>query len=179
MAGNDPRDGYEAHDWVAQLVEEPTRVEPSADLRGRLLASVSRDRRFEGFVARAAELFDLSLDASRALLARVADVAGSAWVDGPPGVRLFHFESGPALPGAHSGLVHLAPGARFPEHRHVGAERAFVIQGILVEENGETWAPGDVALRAAESRHALRCGGSEPVVFVAAVLGGIDVEPVG
>ena len=177
MANDRFREERYLADVVDVVAEDAPRIDPSEALRARLVATLSAETRFAGFVERVARLFDLSLDASRALLARIEEVAGPAWVDGPPGVRLLHFTSGPTLAGAHSGLVHISPGARFPDHLHVGDERVLVLQGVLVEDGNETWFPGDLALRPAGSRHALRCGGLEPVVFIAAVIGGIDAAP--
>jgi|JI10StandDraft_1071094.scaffolds.fasta_scaffold550772_2 mannose-6-phosphate isomerase-like protein (cupin superfamily) len=176
MAGKEPEEETFGPDLLGLLESSDPAMAPSAGLRGRLLATIGPERRFEGFVQRAAELFDLPAERIREVFERVASVSGSPWVDGPSGVRLYHFDMGPALAGAHSGLVYIPTGGSFPEHGHVGDEIAFVLQGRLVEVDGDSWAAGDVALRPAGSRHALRCGGNEPVVFVAAVMGGIDIE---
>ncbi len=33
-------------------------------------------------------------------------------------------------------LTRMAPGARLPEHRHVGVEQSFVLEGTLVDDDG-------------------------------------------
>lgn len=176
MAGRRLDDGMLESDLLGSLEQSEPTMAPSPGLRQRLLETIGPERRFEGFVDRIAALFDLPAARVREVTARVSAVSEAPWVDGPTGVRLYHFDVGPALAGAHSGLVYIPCGGSFPEHGHVGDEIAFVLQGHLVEENGESWVAGDLAFRPAGSRHALRCGGNEPVVFVAAVMGGIDLE---
>lgn len=175
MAGRRFDEGMIESDLFGSLEPSEPVMAPSSALRHRLFATIDRERRFEGFVDRIAALFDLRPARVRELIARVSAVSEAPWVDGPNGVRLFHFDVGPALAGAHSGLVYIPGGGSFPEHGHVGDEIAFVLQGHLVEEDGESWVAGDLAFRPAGSRHALRCGGNEPVVFAAAVVGGIDI----
>lgn len=177
MPARDPRGDPILRDLFEVLAQEQTPMQPSSGLRARLLESVAVESRYEGFVPRVARLLDLSLEASRELLAKIAAVASEPWVDGAPGVRLMHFSAGPALAGAHCGLVHIAAGASFPQHRHVGGEIAIILQGVLIESSGERWAPGDLVARPADSRHSLRNGGSDPLIFVAVVIGGIELGP--
>lgn len=39
--------------------------------------------------------------------------------------------------GRQTVLVRMAPGARLPEHRHRGVEQSFVLEGTLVDDEGE------------------------------------------
>jgi hypothetical protein len=95
---------------------------PSPAVRDRLLASV--DTRFERFVARMSELFDVAADRARELF-RLID-RKDAWEPGPtPGSWLIHFTAGPALAGADTGFVRLAPGERFAWHRHTATSRTW------------------------------------------------------
>lgn len=36
----------------------------------------------------------------------------------------------------YTALFKMEPGARLPQHRHVGVEQTFVLEGSLVDENG-------------------------------------------
>jgi len=38
--------------------------------------------------------------------------------------------------GRRTMLVRMAPGSRLPDHRHVGVEQSFVLEGTLVDEDG-------------------------------------------
>lgn len=42
--------------------------------------------------------------------------------------------------GRQTVLVRMAPGARLPEHRHRGTEQSFVLEGTLVDDDGECTA---------------------------------------
>jgi quercetin dioxygenase-like cupin family protein len=177
MPGSHPPTDPVLRDLLDVLAENVTPMEPSAGLRARVLASVRAETRYEGFAARTARLFDLSVEAVRELFAKIAGVASEPWYDGGTGTRLMNFTAGPALADAHCGLVHIAPGGAFAYHRHVGEELGVLLQGTLEDSHGSVWHPGDVLSAAAGTEHSLHNRGSEPVIFVAGVYGGIEVDP--
>ena len=154
------------------------RATPSAELRAAVLASASRGTPLAGFGPRLAGFLDLGRERAAELLHAVARAGQAPWVDeGPPGVQLLHFEGGPRHAGADCGLVRLAPGVRFPRHRHGGEEAAFVLAGEAEEEDtGVVWRPGDVVLRAAQTVHAFRALGDVPFVFAVVLHGGFEIE---
>jgi putative transcriptional regulator len=163
-----------AKEREALLTSPP--LEPSAELRARVLAAVEPGTRLDGFAARLATFFDVTADAARALLA--AALGGEGWLAAPiPGVRLYHLQGGERVGAADCGLVRLEPGALFPRHRHLGDEWNFVLAGRAEEEGGEVWEPGDLALRSAGSQHAFRAAGPEPLLFAVVLHGGIEVTP--
>jgi anti-sigma factor ChrR (cupin superfamily) len=49
-------------------------------------------------------------------------------------------------------LLRMAPGARLPDHEHVQIEQTYVLEGRLVDDEGETTA-GNFVWRPAGSRH--------------------------
>jgi putative transcriptional regulator len=153
-------------------------VEPDPALRRRILASLDPTTRFEGFVARVAGLFDLPEARAREVLAAGDAVQEQSWVDAfVPGVRLFHLQGGERVAGADCGLVHLAPGVRFPAHRHLGREWTLSLAGSAREDGGEVWLPGDLVVREPGSAHSFLALGDEPYLFAAVLFEGL--EPVG
>lgn len=54
--------------------------------------------------------------------------------------------------GAHTALFRLAPGVRLPQHRHVGVEQTYVLEGSLVDEDGACTA-GNFVWRSPGSVH--------------------------
>jgi anti-sigma factor ChrR (cupin superfamily) len=54
--------------------------------------------------------------------------------------------------GLLTALIRMAPGARLPDHEHVQIEQPFMIEGTLVDEEGEC-TPGNFVWRPAGSRH--------------------------
>ena len=59
-------------------------------------------------------------------------------------------------------------------HRHQGDERSLVLEGTAREDTGRIWAPGDLLLHPAGSRHEFTALGPEPFVFVVVLHGEID-----
>lgn len=54
--------------------------------------------------------------------------------------------------GVMTVLLRMAPGARLPDHEHVLAEQTYVLEGRLVDDDGEVTA-GNFVWRPAGSRH--------------------------
>lgn len=159
---------------TAELADALPGVAPSPSLRARLLASVDAApapaARYERFVARFAALFDVAAARARELLALVDQPA--AWEDGPsPGSWLVHFQAGPALAGADTGFVRLAPGARFARHRHLGAEHSLVLAGQADDTLFGRLGPGDERVAAADSEHDFATVGEEPFLYAVCVYG--------
>jgi mannose-6-phosphate isomerase-like protein (cupin superfamily) len=141
---------------------------PSPAVRDRLLASV--DTRFERFVARMSELFDVAADRARELF-RLID-RKDAWEPGPtPGSWLIHFTAGPALAGADTGFVRLAPGERFAWHRHTGDEQNLVLAGVADDSLSGRLTPGAEAFAPAGTEHDFVNVGDEDFVFAVWVWG--------
>jgi putative transcriptional regulator len=152
-------------------------IEPSADLRARVLASVDPASRLAGFAPRLAAFFDLPGERAAAILREVADVGGAAWVGTPlAGVRLQHFDGGPRFAGKDCGLVYLAPGTDFPAHAHQGDEWNLMLSGTIEEDSGERWEAGDLVIRTDGSQHSFRAVGPAPAVFAVILHGRIDLD---
>ena len=54
--------------------------------------------------------------------------------------------------GSVTALIRMAPGARLPDHEHPLSEQSYVIDGVLVDDDGSC-AAGDFVWRPAGSRH--------------------------
>jgi putative transcriptional regulator len=156
-----------AHQMLADVVA----VEPSADVKARLMASVGAGR-FERFASRMASLFDVTVDRGRELLGLVERAA--SWETPAPGIGLVHFQGGAACAAADCGFVRLAPGCTFPWHTHRGEEVSVILVGKLYDASGRVLGPGDEMVQAAGTQHDIRAAGEE-VIFVARAFGGIEV----
>ena len=114
---------------------------PEAPSPGTLDRVLERARagRLAYFVNQVAALFDLTIEAAAALLARAERNEG--WEAGPaPGVMLMPVNAGPRVAEALTALVKLTGGATFPAHPHFGAERVLVIEGGYRDSTGvEVW----------------------------------------
>ena len=86
------------------------------------------------------------------LASRYVDVADLPWEDSRfPGIRtktlMAEKES-----GLHTLLIRMDPGAVLPDHEHVRIEQTYVLEGRLVDAEGEATA-GNFVWRPQTSRH--------------------------
>jgi quercetin dioxygenase-like cupin family protein len=154
---------------LAQLVAPAA---PTTDLRAALLQAMNGPW-WAPFARRARSLLDLDDDATAALFASTDD--GDRWMAGPAdSVQLFHIDAGPALAGAITGFVRLAPGAQFPHHRHVGHETVLVLEGSFVD-GGRVHAAGEEVTMPPSSAHDL-VAGPQGCLYLAVVLDGLAFD---
>lgn len=155
----------------ASLLVAP--VAPAPAVKSRLLASVGGGK-FETFAARLALLYDVTVEKARELLGLIERPA--SWEPEPGGISLLHFSAGPSYAAADCGFVRLEPGAVFPPHKHLGDEESVVLQGHLRDmASGRLLGPGDELILAEGTQHHLVCEGSEPCIFAARAMNGIEV----
>jgi hypothetical protein len=155
----------------AQLLVVP--VTPAPDVEARLLASTGAGR-FEKLSARIAALYDVTVDKARELLALIERPA--SWSQEAGGISLVHFNGGAAYAAADCGFIRLDPGAVFPPHKHLGEEASMVLQGQVRDAaSGRLLGPGDELLQAEGSEHHLICEGTQPCIFAARAMNGIEV----
>jgi anti-sigma factor ChrR (cupin superfamily) len=150
-------------------------VAPSPGARARLLAAVDGEHRYAPLQDRLAALFDLTSARIQALLALIP--GREAWTSGPcDGVSLLHFEAGPRALAVDAGFVRLAPGVEFPTHRHLGRERALVLEGAYLEvETGQVVRAGEAAERLPGSTHTFRALPGADLVFAVVLEGPIEI----
>jgi len=141
-----------------------TPVAPPAGLRGRILGDLGGVARFNSVAEALRRFVDLGAEAVEDLLRKLDDAA-TAWTEGLPGIRYFHFAAGPATAGAEAGFVRLEPGATFPNHRHLGPERTFVVEGIM-HDRGRVYGPGSIIESATGTAHDYTAGPGRDLIIV-------------
>ena len=172
------RDDPELRAALAQL--HPPVKSPPQLLRERLLNAVSRPRlRFAPLYGSLSELFDLADTELSNLFERAVDA--SAWVSSPiPGTHLLHLQGGPRVAHADNGLVRIAAGTRFPQHRHLGLERVLVLDGGYQDEpSGRLYLAGDWHEMAADTEHAYTALAEKELLLAVSLVSGVDVEGFG
>ena len=91
-------------------------------------------------------------DGLAALASRYVDVDALPWQQTRwPGVEIKILMQDEET-GLMTSLTRLAPGAKLPDHEHVGLEQSYVIEGALVDHEGACTA-GNFVWRPAGSRH--------------------------
>ena len=86
------------------------------------------------------------------LASRVVDIDAQPWVDVGPGNEMKLLMHDPDT-GMMTILTRLAPGAGIPAHVHEDMEQTYIIEGSLVDDEGEVTA-GQFVVRAKGSKHA-------------------------
>lgn len=148
---------------------------PPPNVRERLLARASGPDRFLPFLDRLADLFRIDEAGARDALDGV--VAPEGWLPFLPGLSFLPVTAGPALAGAQTGVVRLAPQAGFPEHTHQGEERSLILQGRCCETGGPALGPGDRLEKGKGSTHRIEHLGDEDLLF-AVVARGVEIDGV-
>ena len=150
---------------------------PARSSRSRLLtAATAGPMRHAPFFERLSNLFDLSRDAIVRVLHQAA--SESSWEAGPhPSVRVLHFQGGPAVAGADTGLVRMPPDFVWPSHRHEGVERALILEGQYVESGGRTYRAGDIHEMGPGSVHSFTVPPGTPLLLAVVLTGGIEILP--
>src|SRR5438874_12692223 len=87
-----------------------------------------------------------------ALASRFVDTESVPWIENAPGHKSKVIYYDPATEMLTI-LSKLEPGARIPPHTHEDLEQTFVLEGSLVDDEGECTA-GNFVIRAKGSRHA-------------------------
>jgi hypothetical protein len=148
---------------------------PVSSAKGRLLAAATTGpMRHAPFFDRLVEMFDLGRDSIIRVLQRAA--SESEWEPGPhPSIRVFHFQAGPALAGADTGLVRMPPTFAWPLHRHAGVERVLILEGAYHEEGGRVYRAGDIHEMGPGSQHSFVVPPGAPLLFAVALFGGIEI----
>ena len=151
-----------------------SRVPPPPSGLGRLLAAVEElPLRYAPFFDRLSDLWDLPEELVRERLLS-AKQPGAFSRTGIPGVRRLRISGGPRRADAALELLRLAPGTRFPTHRHLGEELVLVLEGSYCDA-GRRYGPGAEQRMAPGSAHALEVTRPEPCVATV-VSGGIEFE---
>lgn len=156
------------------LAVAPT-VEPSPDVKARLMASIGGGR-FESFAGRLAKLMDVTVDRARELLGLIERKA--SWVTEAPGIHLVHFDGGPAYASADCGFVRIEPGCTFPWHTHRGEEVSVILEGTMRDSRtGTTLSAGDeLVTEPGEANDHELVAGDEGVLYIARAMNGIEVS---
>ena len=87
----------------------------------------------------------------RALASRFIDTEKVPWIETAPGNKMKVIYHDPAS-GMLTILAKLEPGAGIPAHVHEDLEQTFVLEGSLLDDEGECTA-GNFVIRAKGSRH--------------------------
>jgi anti-sigma factor ChrR (cupin superfamily) len=87
-----------------------------------------------------------------ALASRFIDTESVPWIETSPGNKMKVIYHDPAT-GMLTILSKLSPGSGIPAHLHEDLEQTYVLEGSLVDDEGECTA-GNFVIRAKGSRHA-------------------------
>jgi putative transcriptional regulator len=140
------------NDEFAEVVVPTSNLAPKPSLRSRLLKDVSEIVPYARYLDDMAKM----LVGSPGLLED--ELRGlphpNTWDDGPVDhCRLFPCEAGTTLSNVIRTLVLMESGSTFPDHEHLGDEHILVLQGSLLDEDGQLYRPGDKLYMAEGTHH--------------------------
>jgi anti-sigma factor ChrR (cupin superfamily) len=116
-------------------------IEPHPKVRERLLASIGRAPRLEGYVEPVARLLDVPPSKARDYLWRIDDA--TRWRPMPfAGVEALFVKGGSHTAGAFTAFLRVQAGYKLPMHDHLGPERGLLLQGRARDQDGCVHAPG-------------------------------------
>jgi len=146
------------------LAEKP--IHPSDRLRDLVLDSTQTETRFDGFIERFSDLFDLDKQSSKNLLAKIDHVSDRVWESTFfPGINIMKFSAGPGVASDICGIVQVKPGKLFPAHQHMGNEWTLILQGQARDDKDRVYTAGDMTHYSAGSKHSFRIIGDETFIF--------------
>jgi putative transcriptional regulator len=152
-------------------------LSPPPGLRARLLDSAAAPGR-RALVDLMARVFDLAPRAAGAVLDSADDK--EQWGPGPvDGMNLIHFDAGPRVAGADTGLLRFAPGVQFPRHTHAGLEIMLVLEGGFIDDRGTSYGPGARLHQLPGSSHSFTCDRTEGLLAAVVVYEGIEIDGYG
>ncbi len=171
----DSRGDPRLRDTVRRLDAGLAETPPSA-LRDRLLASCQTGD-LTAYTSRAAHFLDVTEDHAREILVRCRQDPAD-WPQHPfDGLALMPLALGPRHGSARGMVLHLAPGARIPEHAHRGDEWGLILSGALSDDLEDDKGPGDLVVRTPEMVHRVWNPGSVPALVLNVIHGGYDWLP--
>ena len=127
---------------------------PPSNVLQNLQGRLSGAGRFEHFVARVAEFFDISEGQAREELKRFDDQA--TWEQElAPGIWVAPVSAGPRAigDGAFTVLLKIEPGAVFPHHTHTAEEQTLLLEGGYLDSGGTEFWRGELDVRQQGSSH--------------------------
>lgn len=154
-----------------ELIRQP---EPPFGLRDSVLADATTLARFSRYVDKVAAVADVDASTAEEWLSNLEDE--EVWDETAlEEMHLFHIDGGPSVENAIVGFVRLQPRSGFPEHTHVGDETIVVLQGTIIDENGERHGPGSVVPRKPGTTHEIFAAPGHPAIYLSVVQEGLEV----
>lgn len=139
---------------VDVLLAEMAPVEPSPEVRARVLAGAVPEGRFLRFAERVAALLAIDVERAAVLLDRMQEAKG--WLPLVPQAQLRPVLVGPNLKGCMATFVRVRAGESLIEHEHFGAERTLILQGTCLDcSDDRIYRAGDFITKPAASSHAV------------------------
>ena len=164
----------------ARLASRQGEDRPSESLRQRILDAAEPGARFFDLSDHVRDVLDIDEETTAELFAAIDDE--SNWVPFPGyDIAFFYFpfadiEPGDAVDAQFVSILRVGRGETFPEHRHLGRERIFMLQGTMVEDDGEVFHRGDYIDHDDDTEHTFRVPDDSPaLVGIVLVERGLEI----
>ena len=153
-------------DILDKLTKAIPPMQPNAEVKQKLMSTISHDSNLQGFANRLSQLFDITENQIAKILEKTKHAPGFPWcpMDGSR-IFLLDIAGGPRVSAADCGLVYMEPGTQFPLHRHLGDELALILAGEIQEHAGDIKYAGDQIFRPQDSEHSFSVISREPAII--------------
>ena len=174
------REFERARDVFARVASRKDRSEPSDSLRERIMGDLEPGARFVDLIDQVCNVLDVDEETAGELFSAIDDE--SNWVPFPGHeIAFFYFpfaeiEPGESVEANFVSIIRVERGETFPEHRHVGRERIFMLQGTMVEDDGAVHQRGDYIDHENDTTHRFRVPDDSPaLVGIVLVERGLEI----
>ncbi len=165
----------EIEDVLASLAAVSGACAPQPKLRERLLSEVGNGAmQYAPFFAKLGKLFDARRDSIVDICERSLHEA--QWEPGPhPSISLLHVQGGSGVAGADVGLVRMPADFAWPNHRHLGEERALILEGSYLDQTGVLYRAGDFHEMDTGTEHSFVVQAGRPLLMAVVLFNGIEM----
>ena len=153
-------------------------VKPSASLKSKLFQSIDQLEELspaKKYMKQLSSFFTLPLNRIIDILNELNDFNTPQWETTLiEGAHVLHFDGGGEFAEAHCGLIHLRASTAVGQHKHLGDEYMFILEGSVQTDDGKTYTAGDIVKGPSGTIHSLVAGSEGDCVFAVIAMHGVE-----
>ena len=153
-------------------------VKPSGNLKSKLFQSIGQLDELspaKKYMQQLSSFFKLPLNRIVNILNELNDFSTPQWETTLiEGAHVLHFDGGGEFSQAHCGLIHLRANTKVGQHKHLGDEYMFILEGSVKTDDGVTYTAGEIVKGPSGTQHSLVAGSEGDCVFAVIAMHGVE-----